>query len=1236
MRRKCVAVILAALAMSGASTHVKATESQSSTADINQITGFQSSTSDYNQTTESDSTVSSTTESDEFSSATQESQGTESSTESSIENSEEPVPDVAMVQRATLSTNIDKTNIENGQFKLTFDSSSTIKSIRVAIWSQQRQNNLKWYQAVKQSDGSLVVEFDYKNHQYLTGDYQIHVYTTNTDNKETSIALETVKVDQPVNSTATFSAAPLNAKTYRLTLALQNSNVKGVSFPTWSENKGQDDIKWYEGKFDPATKRWFADVPISNHKDAGKMITHSYIVTSNSVINVSGDKYSFPELAIESAKVEQNDDKSGRFKVKIVTNDPNLIDHIDVPIWSRRNGQDDIKWYRAAKQADGSFIVEFDYRNHKYDTGIYHVHAYAYTTSGQTKGIAITNDFNLKQPSLNGELTVVPSPSDPTKYIASVKMGSSVDGVQFPTWTEKGGQNDIKWYQGKYDAASGTWKTEIDLKNHLDGGKMQTHVWATINGKMSFVANQGYTIEGAAMTGISIDKSQLSKGKFRVTLTVDNPESVKNIQVPVWSHSNGQDDLYWYNAVKQSDGTFAVDVDYKNHKYDTGKYSIHTYIHSKNGLTRGFVVDNNLELPDNFIEKKIEAPEKANGKFTVRIKVANPDAVTRMEVPVWSNANGQDDIKWYQATKQSDGSYTVEVDYKNHKYDVGRYLIHAYMHTPNGQMKGTVVSNDYRVKEPQIAEGALTVEQKPNDPTKYIASIKLVSSVDMVQFPTWSEKGGQNDIKWYQGKYDAASGTWKAEIDLKNHLDGGKMQTHVWATQNGKMKFVANHGYSIEGVALKNSSVSKDQLNKGKFKVTLTLEDPSKVKSVSVPIWSHKNGQDDLKWYEAKRQADGTYTVEVDYKDHKYDTGKYTIHAYVESTNGIRRSFVVDNNLVLPEFKVESKNLKVEQIDSRTGIYRISIEIQKNPRITKVEFPTWTETNGQDDIRWYNSRYDEQKGIWFVDVKLRDNHYNGTKLNVHAYAHVDKLGMKGIGATSIILPETSVPQMVNHRGNHNYAPENSIPSFENANYYGVETDIQLTSDNRWVIMHDGTIDRMTNGSGEVKRMTFEQLRRYRIDAGAGLNRYPSNKLVVPTLEEYLEGCRAKKVIPVIEIKTNVISDANYNELVRIVNSYGFGDNAKFISFYLEPLQVMKRKMPQISTMYLTGSINDTTIAQAKSIGDKSGLNVLWTSVSADSVTKAKANGLTVGAWTVPASQFTAMRNAGVDFITTDD
>jgi glycerophosphoryl diester phosphodiesterase len=103
----------------------------------------------------------------------------------------------------------------------------------------------------------------------------------------------------------------------------------------------------------------------------------------------------------------------------------------------------------------------------------------------------------------------------------------------------------------------------------------------------------------------------------------------------------------------------------------------------------------------------------------------------------------------------------------------------------------------------------------------------------------------------------------------------------------------------------------------------------------------------------------------------------------------------------------------------------------------------------------------------------------------------------------LLLLLASQIAVISHRGEHLSHPENTLPAFQAAIDVGAdyfELDVRTTSDGRLVLMHDGTVDRTTNGSGKVRELTFEQIRQF--DAGAKFAaRFAGTK--VPTFEEAL-------------------------------------------------------------------------------------------------------------------------------------
>ena len=95
-----------------------------------------------------------------------------------------------------------------------------------------------------------------------------------------------------------------------------------------------------------------------------------------------------------------------------------------------------------------------------------------------------------------------------------------------------------------------------------------------------------------------------------------------------------------------------------------------------------------------------------------------------------------------------------------------------------------------------------------------------------------------------------------------------------------------------------------------------------------------------------------------------------------------------------------------------------------------------------------------------------------------------------------------------HRADYVFAPENSLQALENAIYFGadlIETDVRLTKDGHIVMMHDYTVDRMTNGSGRVSELTLAEIKKLQLKTNWG----GSTNFQVPTLEEFIQVAKGK-------------------------------------------------------------------------------------------------------------------------------
>ena len=163
-----------------------------------------------------------------------------------------------------------------------------------------------------------------------------------------------------------------------------------------------------------------------------------------------------------------------------------------------------------------------------------------------------------------------------------------------------------------------------------------------------------------------------------VTNVSGGGKTVQEVRVPIWSDKNGQDDLTWYHADKQSDGSYKVHVDKASHKGDAGTYSVHLY-YMLDGK-RTYITETTATVPESQVTGKLTITNQTSNGFDVVVTNVSGGGkeVKEVRVPIWSDKNGQDDLTWYHADKQSDGSYKVHVDTASHKGDAGTYSVHLY------------------------------------------------------------------------------------------------------------------------------------------------------------------------------------------------------------------------------------------------------------------------------------------------------------------------------------------------------------------------------------------------------------------------------------------------------------------------------------------------------------------------------------------------------------------------------
>jgi len=672
--------------------------------------------------------------------------------------------------------------------------------------------------------------------------------------------------------------------------------VSVVSVPVWSEANGQDDIIWYTAT-QQANGTYKVSVDSSRHKDSvGKYNVHLYYVRNDGqLVGVGGTTTNVSIIKPQGKiSIQNRNSETGDFDIVVSgISSPGGLKTVSLPTWSEANGQDDIKWYNAERQADGTYRKRVRISDHNHVQGEYNVHLYYVQNDGRLVGVSGTKTtVSLGKP--KGTISIQNRNKETGDFDIVVSGISSPGGlkeVSLPTWSEANGQDDIKWYNAERQA-DGTYRKRVRLSDHKNvEGEYNVHLYYVQNdGSLVGVSGTKTTIsiEKPKVQGkISIQNRNSETGDFDIVVSdIVSPGGLKNVSLPTWSEANGQDDIKWYNAERQPDGTYRKRVRVSDHKNVEGEYNIHLYYVQNDGnLVGAGGVKTNVSLGKPKGNISIQNKNNVNGSFDVVISnVSAPYEVSAVSVPVWSEANGQDDIIWYTATQQANGTYKVTVESSKHKDSVGKYHIHLYYVRNDGQLVGVggTTTNVSAVKP----QGKISIQNRNSENGDFdivVSDIVSPGGLKNVSLPTWSEANGQDDIKWYNAERQP-DGTYRKRVRASDH-------NNVQGEYNVHLYYVQNDGRLVGAGGIKtNVSISKPQgkisiQNKnndtGEFDIVVSgIVAPEGLKTVYLPTWSEANGQDDIQWYTADRQADGTYRKHVYARDHKNNAGEYNVHLY--------------------------------------------------------------------------------------------------------------------------------------------------------------------------------------------------------------------------------------------------------------------------------------------------------------------------------------------------------------------
>ena len=614
---------------------------------------------------------------------------------------------------------------------------------------------------------------------------------------------------------------------------------------------------------------------------------------------------------------------------------PNGVQTVSVPIWSEINGQDDIIWYTANRQNNGTYTVNVKASAHKNSTGLYNIHLYYIQKDGQMTGVGgtTTQVFIGKTPEQLKPKASFAIENNNAKagtfdaVITNISAPLGVKEVLVPSWSLENGQDDLIWHKATKQN-DGSYRVTIKASEHKGNkGNYRADAYIVDNANnRHYIAEKVVSVDYARPSGVlTIENNNTAAGTFdAVVRNIVAPTGLKEVLVPSWSLAGGQDDLIWHKATRQADGSYRVTIKSTDHKNSTGKYRADAYIVDDSNK-RFYLTEKVVEVTQTRPSASlfIENNNADLGTFDAVIRnIVAPNGIKEVLVPSWSLVNGQDDLVWHKASRQSDGSYRVTIKASEHKNSLGNYRADLYI-VDNANQRHYVTETIVDVKHNKPV-GTISVVNNNKDTGTFdviISDVYSPKGVRTVQVPIWSEKDGQDDIRWYEATRQA-NGTYTVNVQATNHKNStGLYNIHLYYILNdGSQVGVGGTTTTLEFRNAKTKTqtyITNVNSEAGSFTVVVDQAPQGRqIKNIRVAVWSESN-QGNLSWYNTA--PTGTHTeINVSTVNHKNLIGNYTTHVYVDYVDNTVDGFNLGETALAPRNRrVEPQTTYYSQRDPR-------------------------------------------------------------------------------------------------------------------------------------------------------------------------------------------------------------------------------------------------------------------------------------------------------------------------------
>ena len=513
--------------------------------------------------------------------------------------------------------------------------------------------------------------------------------------------------------------------------------------------------------------------------------------------------------------------------------------------------------------------------------------------------------------------------------------------------------------------------------------------------------------ESPVSADLNIEKSD-SEGTFTITAkNLKGLEGYKEVKIPFWSHANGMKDIVWYSPSRQTDGSYRVTANANDHENASGKYEAQVFYVDYQGRNT-FVKKAFVDRAKPSADLSISNPD-SNGNFTITAKnLKGFEGYKEVKIPFWSHANGMKDIVWYSPSRQADGSYTVTANVSNHENASGKY--EAQLFYVDQQGRNTFVKKAFVDRAKPSADITISKNEVEGTFTITAKNLKGFEGYKEVKIPFWSQANGMKDIVWYRPSRQA-DGSYTVTAKASDHENAnGQYEAQLfYVDHKGQNTFVKKTFVQYEGKTSPTGTITIQNNNKdtGTFDVIIKdVYSPKGVRTIQVPTWSDKDGQDDIRWYEATRQANGEYKVSVKASDHKNSTGKYHVHLYYIQNDGSRVGAGTTTTEVKFRNLTTNTQTGIKNVNSGAGTFTVTVDqAPQGRRIKNIRVAAWSQAH-QENLYWYTTAPSGTHTE--VQVSAANHQYQKGNYTTHVYVDYVDGGVEGfdLGQTALSPRET--------------------------------------------------------------------------------------------------------------------------------------------------------------------------------------------------------------------------------------